>query len=42
MVEAMGADIVDVNLDARSKSGEQGGGSNLLRDLPLMGKFLKQ
>jgi tRNA-dihydrouridine synthase B len=42
MVEAMGADIVDVNLGCPVKKVvKQGGGSNLLRDLPRMEKILQ-
>jgi tRNA-dihydrouridine synthase B len=42
MVESMGADIVDVNLGCPVKKVvRQGGGSNLLRDLPLAEKILR-
>lgn len=43
MVEAMGADIVDINAGCPVKKVvRQGGGSNLLRDLPLLKKIIKE
>ena len=43
MVESMGADIVDINAGCPvRKIVKQGGGSNLLRDLPLLGKIIKE
>jgi tRNA-dihydrouridine synthase B len=43
IVEEMGADIVDINAGCPVKKVvKQGGGSNLLRDLPLLEKIIKE
>ncbi len=43
MVQEMGADIVDINAGCPVKKVvKQGGGSNLLRDLPLLEKIIKE
>jgi tRNA-dihydrouridine synthase B len=43
MVEEMGADIVDINAGCPVKKVvKQGGGSNLLRELPLLEKIIKE
>lgn len=43
MVEAMGADIIDINAGCPVKKVvRQGGGSSLLRDLPLLEKIVRE
>jgi nifR3 family TIM-barrel protein len=42
MIEGLGFDLVDLNLGCPAKKVVQGGGSGLLRDLPLLEKILRK
>lgn len=42
MIEALGFDIIDLNLGCPAKKVVKCGGSGLLRDLPLLGRILEQ